>query len=32
MGCVNSWGARPLPAYMIPVSNYDFTFVIKPIQ
>ena len=32
LGCVNSWGARPLPAYMLPLGDYDFTFVIKPIK
>jgi beta-galactosidase len=32
LGCVNSWGARPLPAYMLPLGDYDFSFVIKPIK
>ncbi len=32
LGCVNSWGALPLEKYMVPYQNYDFTFVIKPIQ
>ena len=33
LGCVNSWGARPLPPYMLPANkDYDFTFVIEPIR
>ena len=32
LGCVNSWGALPLEKYMVPYQDYDFTFVIKPIQ
>lgn len=32
LGCVNSWGALPLDKYMIPYQDYEFTFVIKPIQ
>ena len=33
LGCVNSWGARPLPPYMLPANKYyDFTFVIEPIR
>ena len=32
LGCVNSWGAWPEKQYMIPLQDYDFTFVIKPIR
>ena len=32
LGCVNSWGALPLDKYMVPYQDYEFTFVIKPIQ
>ena len=32
LGCVNSWGALPLDKYMVPYHDYEFTFVIKPIQ
>ncbi len=32
LGCINSWGALPLEKYMVPYQDYDFTFVIKPIQ
>ena len=31
MGCINSWGAWPLPDYQVPLKDYDFTFVIKPL-
>ena len=32
LGCVNSWGARPERAYMLPRQAYDFTFVIRPLN
>ena len=32
LACVNSWGAWPERPYLLPVADYDFTFVIKPIQ
>lgn len=32
LGCVNSWGALPLDKSMVPYQDYEFTFVIKPIQ
>ena len=32
LGCVNSWGARPLRQYMLPVQQYDFTFAIRPVK
>lgn len=31
LGCVNSWGALPLPQYMLPYGNYTFTYSIIPI-
>jgi len=31
LGCVNSWGAWPLPQYCIPYKDYDFTVAIKPV-
>lgn len=31
LGCINSWGEWPLPEYMLPYANYDFSFVIKPL-
>ena len=32
MGCINSWGAWPLPDYLVPYQDYDFSFVIKPVK
>ena len=29
LGCVNSWGARPLNKYMIPYADHEFNFVIE---
>ena len=30
LGCVNSWGALPLPQYMWPYSDYEFTYILTP--
>ena len=32
VACVNSWGAWPLPQYLLPCQDYDFTFAIKPLK
>jgi beta-galactosidase len=32
LGCVNSWGALPLPLHMIPYDDYTFNFIIRPIE
>ena len=32
LGCINSWGALPLKDYMLPYQDYEFTFVISPIE
>ena len=32
LGCVNSWGAWPLPQYRVPYKDYDFTIVISPLS
>lgn len=32
LGCINSWGAIPLPEYMLPAGAYEFEFVIRPIR
>ncbi len=32
LGCVNSWGRLPLEQYMVPYQDYEFKFVIKPVQ
>lgn len=31
LGCVNSWGAMPLPEYLVPYGDYSFTFVMRPV-
>lgn len=30
LGCVNSWGAKPLHKYMIPYADHEFSFIIEP--
>ena len=32
LGCVNSWGALPLPQYMLPYGDYEFTFILTPVN
>ncbi|MCC8171913.1 MAG: DUF4981 domain-containing protein [Parabacteroides sp.] len=32
LGCVNSWGTLPLEKYMLPYGDYEFTFIMKPVQ
>ena len=32
LGCVNSWGALPLPQYMLPYGDYEFTFILTPVS
>ena len=32
LGCVNSWGALPLPQYMLPYGDYEFTFILTPVK
>ena len=32
LGCVTSWGAVPLETYMMPYGNYEFTFIMRPVQ
>ncbi len=32
VGCVNSWGALPLPQYMIPAAQRSFHFVLRPVD
>ena len=31
LACVNSWGAVPLPEYMVPYGDYTFQFVMRPV-
>jgi beta-galactosidase len=32
LGCINSWGALPLPQYRLPYKDYSFTFIIRPVK
>lgn len=32
LGCVNSWGALPLPQYRLPYGDYEFSFVMQPVS
>ncbi|WP_455672280.1 glycoside hydrolase family 2 TIM barrel-domain containing protein [Phocaeicola sp.] len=32
LGCVNSWGTLPLPQYMLPYGDYEFTFILSPVK
>ena len=32
LGCVDSWGAWPLPQYQIPYGDYEFTFMLTPLR
>ena len=32
LGCVNSWGALPLEKYRLPYGDYEFTFIMTPVQ
>ncbi len=32
LGCRDSWGAWPLPDYLLPYDNYTFNVVITPVQ
>ena len=32
LGCEDSWGAEPRPEYLIPAAEYDFFFVLRPVN
>ena len=32
LACVNSWGAIPEPQYRVPYADYEFTFIMYPIE
>jgi beta-galactosidase len=32
LGCINSWGAMPLNKYLLPYSDYSFSFTIEPVK
>ena len=31
LGCEDSWGALPIPSYMMPYQNEEFTFIMTPV-
>ena len=31
LGCITSWGTLPLPEYMLPYGDYEFTFTLTPV-
>ena len=32
LGCINSWKALPRPEYMLPYGDYEYSFIISPLQ
>ncbi len=32
LGCINTWGALPMEKYRMPYNNYEFSFVVEPID
>ena len=32
LGSINSWGALPLPEYMVKYQDYTFNFIISPVR
>lgn len=32
LGCENSWGALPIEKYRLPYGDYEFSFIIEPVQ
>lgn len=32
LGCITSWGALPLEKYRLPYGNYEFTFLMEPVE
>lgn len=32
LGCIDSWGAIPREEYMLPYGDYEFTFIMQPIN
>ncbi len=32
LGCVNSWGAMPRQEYLLPLGDYTFTFILRPLR
>lgn len=32
LGCINSWGTLPLEKYRLPYGDYEFSFIMQPVQ
>ena len=32
LACENSWGAIPRKEYLLPYGDYEFTFIMTPVQ
>lgn len=32
LGCINSWGAKPLDEYRMPYQDYEYSFIISPVK
>ncbi len=32
LGCINTWGALPIEKYRIPFNDYEFTFIVEPVN
>ena len=32
LGCIDSWGALPLEKYRLPYQDYEFSFILTPVQ
>jgi beta-galactosidase len=32
LGCITSWGTWPLPQYMLPYGDRQYSFTMKPIK
>lgn len=32
LGCVNSWGATARPEYLLPLGDYEYTFILRPLR
>ena len=32
LGCINSWGGWPEAEYLLPYGDYEFTFILQPVE
>ncbi|MDE6269688.1 MAG: hypothetical protein K2M12_02385, partial [Muribaculaceae bacterium] len=32
LGCINSWGAQPMPKYRLPYQDYEFVLTLTPVS